>query len=99
MGHPTNGVFNVASSRQVRFSSELWRQKFQIVAIFIPIHFHEIYIGSSILVWHRYKLAVLDYYSPQTTDNFVPKLTLALWQDVGFLKVFMVNLIFLVKFY
>ena len=73
MGHPTDGVFNVASSRQVHFISELLRQTFRIVAIFIPIHFHEIYIGSS---------------SPQTRDNCVPKFTLALWRDVVFLESF-----------
>ena len=73
VGHPTNGVFNVASSRQVHFILELWRQKFRNFAIFIPIHFHGIYIGSS---------------SPQTRDNCLPKLTLALWRDVVFLESF-----------
>ena len=73
MGHPTDGAFNVASSRKVHFISELWRQKFRIVAIFIQIHFPEIYIGSS---------------SPQTTDNCVSKLNLPLLRDVVFVESF-----------
>ena len=44
-----------------------------VVAILIPIHFHEIYIGSS---------------SPQTTDNCVPKFTLALWRELNFVESF-----------
>ena len=72
MGHPTDGAFNVASSRKVHFISELCRQKNRIVAIFIQIHFPEIYIGSY----------------PQTTDNCVSKLNLLLWRDVVFVESF-----------
>ena len=40
---------------------------FRIVVIYIPIHFHVIYIGSS---------------TPQITENCVLKLSLALWWDL-----------------
>ena len=39
MGHPTDGVFNVASSRQVHFISELWRQTFQSLYQYIFTRF------------------------------------------------------------